>query len=270
MDMKITKRDAALLIGLGGILIAVAVYYFVYMPLGDKQRALEAENVTLQQRVDDLQTMANNKEFYASEIERMTNENNALMDQFPADVREEDMVMQAVGLQATAPWESVSVISIGTAEERYVLGQKQAEADAAAAQTDATASTDGTAPDAASTPADSNTVAVAGTDTVVKKMLRKQVGITYQADYEGFKSGMKEIASQGNRETIEDVTAVYDIESGILASTVKVNMHYITGTDKTYTPPQIPYIQQGTDNIFGTISLINTSEDQASTEEETE
>lgn len=278
MDMKISKRDAALLIGLAGILIIVAVYYFLYMPLGEKQTALEAENATLQIRVDELQVMADNKEHYLSETARLTEESNAIMDQFPSDVREEDMVMLAVSLQNSAPWESVSLITLYPVEERYVIGQKQAEAaasEAAAAQAAAAeaAATDPEAAEAAATdPAATvpeTVIATPGTDAATKILYREQAGITYQADYSGFKNSMSDIAAQGNRETIDSINAVYDITTGVLASTVNVNMYYITGTGKEYVSPQIPFIPQGTDNIFGTISLTDTGEGETA-EEETE
>lgn len=268
MDMKISKRDAALLIGLAGILIIVAVYYFLYMPLDEKKIALEAENVTLQQRVDELQGMADNQEFYLTETARLTEESNAMMDQFPADIREEDMVMLAVTLQQSAPWESVSSIAMTSAEERYVMGQKQAEEAAAEAAAAAAAAEAGTA-EATEPVMTEPVIADADMQAAVKTLYRRQAAITYQADYDGFKGSLDTIGRIPDRKTIDSVTAVYDVNTGILASTVNVNMYYITGTDKVYVAPQIPFIPQGTDNIFGTISLAGLEEGQE-TEDEAE
>ena len=223
MDMKITKRDAALLIGLAGVLIIVAVYYLLYLPLDEKKIALESENVTLQQRVNELQQMADNQSFYQSEIVRLTEENTTMMDQFPSDVREEDMVMLAVTLEQNSPWESVSSIAMTAAEERYVLGQKQAEeaaaaATAAAAEAEAAAGTDTAAAEAATATEPTTTdqsVAQAGTESALKTLYRKQAAITCQTDYDGFKNSLGAIGTFSDRRTIDSVTAVYDVNTGI-------------------------------------------------------
>ena len=40
MNMEITKKDASLLIGLFGVLVAVVVYYFVFVPYTEKADSL--------------------------------------------------------------------------------------------------------------------------------------------------------------------------------------------------------------------------------------
>lgn len=264
MNMSMSKKDIVLLIAVAGILAAVCSYFLVYKPYTEKTLVLEAENATLQTRVDELQAMADNKEYYLSETARMTEESNMIMDQFPSDVREEDMVMLAVTLQNSAPLEAVPLVTMSPAEERYVIGQAQAEA-AAAAQAAAAAEAAAANPEASGTePAPTETaVATPGTDVATKVLNRKQAGLTYLADYDGFKNSMSTIAAQGNRETIDSVNAVYDIATGVLSGNVNVNMYYITGTDKEYIAPQLPFIPQGTDNIFGTISLTGTDEGEA-------
>ena len=51
------------------------------------------------------------------------------------------------------------------------------------------------------------------------------------------------------------IQAVYDITTGILATTYTIRSPYVINTDKIYKEPEVPFIIQGTDNIFGTISL---------------
>lgn len=259
MDMKVSKRDAALLIGLAGILIMAAVYYFVYLPMDEKKVALEAENATLTTRVNELQTLYDEKDLYIAQTESMKAEIDTICNSFPADVKTEDMIMLGVDLANTAPL-SVQAINMGEAEDVYHVGQAVAEAkaaeEAAAAAQTATEDTDGAA---AVTPAP--TEQPAG-DTAAEKVLYKKLcGITYLVTYSGFKSAINTICSSTDRRTIESVTATYDINTGLIAATQNINMYYMTGTDKAYEAPSIPFIPQGTDNIFGTVDLPRSNED---------
>ena len=260
MDMKISKRDAALLIGLAGILMIVAVYYFVYIPLDEKKIALESENATLQTRVTELQRMYDEKDTYIAQTESMKAEIDTICNSFPADVKTEDMIMLGVDLANTAPL-SVQSISMGVAEDMYHVGQAVAEAAAAeaAAAAAATATEDGTtAPAPVPEPVE---------PSADKVLYKKLCGITYQVTYDGFKNAINTICSSVDRRTIDSITATYDINTGLLAATQNINMYYMTGTDKEYVAPTIPFIPQGTDNIFGTIDLVVTEDEEADTQE---
>ena len=271
MDMKVSRRDAALLIGLAGILIIVVVYYFVYLPLDEKKIVLESENATLTTRVTELQRMYDEKDTYIAQTESMKLEIDTICNSFPADVKTEDMIMLSVDLANTAPL-SVQSISMGEAEDMYHVGQAAAEAAAAeaaaaaaAAATTEDGTTDAAATDAAAAPAQAETTAP--TEVSADKVLYKKLcGVTYQVTYDGFKNAINTICSGADRRTIESVTATYDINTGLLAATQNINMYYMTGTDKEYVAPTIPFIPQGTDNIFGTIDLAAT-EDTADTQE---
>ncbi|MDO5574133.1 MAG: hypothetical protein Q4G60_09190 [bacterium] len=262
MDMKVSRRDAALLIGLAGILIIVAVYYFVYLPLDEKKIALESENTTLTTRVTELQRMYDEKDTYIAQTESMKAEIDTICNSFPADVKTEDMIMLSVDLANTAPL-SVQSISMGVAEDMYHVGQAAA-AEAAAAAAAAATTEDGTT-DAAAAPAPAETTTP--TEVSADKVLYKKLcGVTYQVTYDGFKNAINTVCSSADRRTIDSITATYDINTGLLAATQNINMYYMTGTDKEYVAPTIPFIPQGTDNIFGTIDLAAT-EDTADTQE---
>lgn len=278
MDMKISKRDAALLIGLAGILIMVAVYYFVYLPMDEKKVALEAENATLTTRVTELQRMYDEKEMYIAQTESMKAEIDTIFNSFPVDVRTEDMIMMGVDLANNAPL-NIQAINMSAAEDLYHVGQAQAEAAAAeaaaaAAEQAAAAAADGTT-DATADPAAAGTTdpAAAPSSTEPEKVLyKKTAGITYLTTYEGFKNSITQITNSADRRVIESVTATYDVTTGLMAGNTNVTMYYLTGTNKEYVAPSIPFIPQGTSNIFGTVDTMqgegNTGEE--TTEEETE
>ena len=62
MNMKLKKSDVNILIMLLGILIPVAIYFFVYTSFTEKTAAMNADNETLQTEVDYLQDLADHKQ----------------------------------------------------------------------------------------------------------------------------------------------------------------------------------------------------------------
>lgn len=262
MDMKISRRDAALLIGLAGILIMVAVYYFVYLPMDAKKVALEAENATLTTRVNELQVMYNEKDIYIAQTESMKAEIDTIYDSFPVDVRTEDMIMMGVDLANTSPL-NIQSINMSEPEDMYHIGQAAAEATAAeAADTESTG--DGTVDATAAT-----TVATVQEEPE-KVLYKKKAGITYLTTYDGFKNSIVQITNSADRRVIDSVTVTYDISTGLMAGNTNISMYYLTGTNKEYVAPNIPFIPQGTDNIFGTVDIMSMNETTGEAEEASE
>ena len=62
MSLAVTKRDIGLLIGLVGVLLAVLAYNFAYTPYTEKTKTLETENKALEQRVQILQSLADQRD----------------------------------------------------------------------------------------------------------------------------------------------------------------------------------------------------------------
>ena len=111
--MKISKRDAGLLLGLLGLLVAVAAYMWVYTPMKEKQAAIEAEIVVLAQRESELVRMQANLEHYKEEIVRLNGVKEEYIVEFPADIKPETEIMYAVELEEEVEVE-FSTLSYGT------------------------------------------------------------------------------------------------------------------------------------------------------------
>lgn len=253
--MKVSKKDIVLLIALAGILAAVCSYFFIYKPYNEKAEQLGSENRELQTRVAELQNLKDNEALYIEETQKMQTAMNDIYNIFPADVRTEDAIMLAVDLAYAAPLD-VKSISIGTPKDLYHVGKAVAEAEAAAAAAEAAAAPAPEGTDAAAEAAPAATDATqpaAETPAEPEKVLySKETIFTYEATYDAFKSALTQIVTDTDRKLIGPVTASYNTESGMLTASTSVSMLYLTGTDKEYVAPVIPFIPQGIDNIFGT------------------
>lgn len=266
--MKVSKRDAALLIGLLGVIIAGLTYYFIYMNYSEKAKQLEADNRVLAQRVQVLQELSNKRESMLNEISEYTEKAGKILDRFPADVKEDDAIMYAVKLQDEAPIEYISSVRIGAASDIYTMQDVNALAEARAAEllgnTSAAPAEEAPAEEAENTDAVGEAVEGLANDYSLKS---RAIDISMVSTYEGFKNGIKMITGRNDRTQLT-LSAAYDIETGLVAAQFSLLSDYIEGSGRSYVQPQVPYIQKGTDNIFGTVEL--TTENSGGSEESEE
>lgn len=274
MNMEITKKDASLLIGLFGVLVAVVVYYFVFVPYTEKADSLKSENISLNSRVQTLQLLANDYDNLLQQTKDNQESLKKILDRFPSDVKEEDMIMLAVQLQSQGAFDSITGLSIGEATDVYAV----TDLDAKVAETvDGRLGTTTAATDSSQTEGTEEGVQ---TETATEEsagdveltpgqlnldgnyVLRERTGeITGTSSYEGFKQAIQMLTERNDRTQI-NVMASYDIETGLLDSSMTIIADFMTGTGKPYVAPAIPFVPQGTGNIFGTVDLTKQAEDE--------
>ncbi len=237
--MKAKKSEINILIMLIGILLAVLSYFVVYSKFTEKRDALVAENATLQSEVDALQQLADNKQFYIDETNRMDNEIQDILSGFPGEVRAEDHVMYTAGFEAMFPdtiW--VNGLEIDDTELVHIATSEQAAPvnDAIVEDTG-----DGVANDAV--------VASGGLkDTVF--LYSSPFRMRYKITYRSFKDVVKMIIQSDERMSIQDITLAYDAESGCLAGSLEATVYTVTGTDYIYKELDIPGVRTGVADIF--------------------
>ncbi len=258
MKYVMTNRDKAIILGLLGVVILILTIKFVYMDLSDKTTQLKAVNNSIQQRVDVLQSIADQQ----AELVAATNSNNQtaemIMSRFPSNVYEEDVIMFAKAMEEFSPYESMTDIKIGAPTEKYKFEDIKSKTDeevkgyipekvdsnaapAAPAEEGATEET----PPAPAAKTDGEGLPV---------LYTRKNSIQGYTDYDGLKNAIRFIVDSNDRCSLA-VNANYDIETGILQANVDVGNYYVTGTDKPYIEPEITNVLQGTENIFGTVSL---------------
>ena len=248
-----------------GILVFFVGWYFGYRPQMEKADQIEDLNGALEEQLQDLLELAENKDFYVSETASIKDKISEYISEFPADVRPEDGIVLAnkmeneLGFQITnvGVGEKEFVASIdGSSEEDLAQSQDQTMSEQANAQTqeqiDNIEGTDSQAEEALQNASDA-AAADQSSDSQVPVLYRTQVTLQFNGTYAGLKKAVLYVADQSGRMTLDNVNASYDTSTGNLTGTIIVNIFSMSGTERTYTEPDAGSVAYGTDNIFGTV-----------------
>ena len=243
--MKLKKSDINILLIVLGLAIAAIAYFFVFTKLNEKTDAMKANNASLQQEVDRLQELANNKQKFLDDTATMQDEIENIKAQFAAAYKPEDEVLYVRELEKSFDASAKTVNMPGTSpmEVAQAAADQTAAAPAAPAAEESVDATEVTG-DAA--PVD------ATAQTAASEILLYQTPVTinFVASYNSIKDIVKRLNTDEMRKSVETLSLAFDSETGDLTGTMLFNMYSLTGTDVTYTTPEIPGITFGTNNIF--------------------
>ena len=164
---------------------------------------------------------------------------------------EEDMIMLAVELEETAPFEEISSISISTPAEVYVSADVTPMVEAKVQELLGT-----TAPADPAQTADATQVAapVEQTAAATYTLYNRTGSISCTTSYTGLKNAVSYISNRFDKSDLE-LSATYDMATGLLSADITVISSYLPGTEKLYAAPSTPFVPKGTSNIFGTIEV---------------
>lgn len=250
--MKLKKSDINLLIMLAGVLIALASYLFVFKAFNEKRAVLEGDNAALQTEVDELQKLADNKQFYIDETTRMNEEIATTMGYFPPGILEEDIIMYTYNLENSQP---IFFESISTDVPQLVTIASDAPTDA---QQDAVVEEGTEVTEQTSDVQD----AVTETPQLQDEVFLYATPVTYgfKSTYRSIKDLITEMLRGQDRMGLQSVTLSFDAETGCIQGSLAVNEYTMQGTGKYYELMDIQGVPTGVDDIFksGTVLNINT------------
>ena len=245
--MKLKKSDVNILLIVLGIGVALLAYFLVFTKLNDKTDELKVQNASLQQEVDRLQDLANNKQKYLDDTATMQDEIENIKAQFAAAYQPEDEILYVDNLEKNFDTTANAINMPGTSPVEVVT-----TADTSAAQT-ADASTETDATDAADateeTAATTDNTATAGTASEIL-LYQTPVTMDFIASYNAVKDIVKIMNEDQMRKSIDGLSLSFDAETGDLTGTLVFNMYSLTGTDATYTTPVVSNVVMGSSNIF--------------------
>lgn len=223
--MKTKKNEIALLIGLLGIAVAVAVYILVFNPYQDKTEAVRADNVVQGEYLAKLEDWASRTEQMQKDTEKMIQEVNTTFSRFPVKSKSEDAIMYAAGLESQDPETYISAIGITDpllCYEAQPTGVKLKDTDQLATHT--------------------------------YQLYNQKITYTQQFTYDGMKRYVNSIVKDSNRKSIESLNVAYDSSTGILIGVTEMNLYTLTGTESEYQKTSIPPMPVGTSDIFGSLN----------------
>lgn len=235
--MKLRKTDVSLILAALGVLVGVASYFLIYKKCNERTDALNAENAQLQQEVDYLQDLADNKQQYLDDTAFMQAEIDNIIAQFAPEYKPEDEILYALGLEENYDV-TIAAMQFG--------GSLPIEVAAPVAQTvqseDEAVAEDGAVEVSTETPAQ---------EAAPQKLLyRSPVTISLLTSYNSIKDVITQITTDQDRKSIESLTLAFDSETGDLTGSMAFSMYSMTGTDKEYVIPDVSGIRYGTNNIF--------------------
>jgi len=207
------------------LLVLLAVYMLGYKKYTTMATEKQTANAALEKEVEGLKDYYINEAKYKAEMEPMVERIHAIMNQFPADVLEEDVIMHAVKTQLGAEVEYSNI----------TISENEAYQDVASEIVLATNQED----------MQSGISFVKRTGTYNNELdytnLKKSVQTVFDSDYN---IGIKKI-----------LYSRQDDLSPMLTGTLELEFYSMIGNGKVYEKPNmIPY-ENGSTNIFGVLFM---------------
>lgn len=263
--MKISMRDKKLLLMFSGIAVFGAGWFFGYRPQMEMAASIEASNQPLEERLQNLLQLAENKDFYVSETADAQAKINEYVSKFPADVKEENGIVLAQNMESSLGMQ-IANVGVGTkefvasldgsSEEDIAQNDGQTMSEQANAQTqEQIDEIEGTDSQAAEDLQNASDAAVAqdASSFQTPVLYRTQDTLQFTGTYASLKDAVTYLAEQTGRMTLDNVNASFDTSTGYLTGSIVVNMFSMAGTGNVYTEPDAGQVAYGTSNIFGTI-----------------
>ncbi len=257
-----STRDKKLLIILAGVAVLALTYFFVFSPQADKRDQLENENMNLKSQYSELSTLAAKADEYTQKTQDMSDEMEAVYNNFPSYLQIENGIMDAVEIEKSTNTH-ISELTVGSP----VAVDVTASADGTDGSTDNSSSTDtssdssqstytsnssnsdGTAADGTGTDGSSST---ASSSVTGYQLYDVSTVMAFTSEYHGLKAMLGEVIGSSDKKTVSTLNVSFDDSTGKLTGELLVDSYFLYGLDKPYEAPYIPSVPHGTDNLFGT------------------
>lgn len=223
------NQNTFLGITLVGLIVLVLQYVFIYMDYTQKTEELTASNAEIRKEIEELQVYADNIETYKSEINDMKTVIENTVAEYPADAREEDVIMLAVQIQEK---NAIAYNSINMEETEGVY----------------------------TVPYDN--VKLAEIEEMDRDLVFARKHATYASvtNYDNMKSCIKQIFDSSNRIGIGSIVYVKNEEDGTLEGSMDLYFYSAAGTGKEYVVPDISQYLSGTSDLFRSDKVVGTNE----------
>lgn len=214
----LTKQTFTLLVIVEALLLLI-VYIYVYKDYSEKTKLIEAENNETQALLNELEVYYNNMDKYKKETEEIKDAVVEIMSEYPADAREEDVIMLAVQMQEQNEVEFDSIGMDGS-ESVYTVPQ--------------------------------NLIQMADIEGYERDIIFNKKLTTYsnKTDYANLKGTIAQIFDSPNRIAIDTIVYIKNETTGLLEGNLDLVFYSAFGTDKEYVTPDIAEYISGTSDLF--------------------
>ncbi len=216
--MKISKNEARLLIVLGGILLFVVMYFVVNNRVIESTEEVEAELAVIQPELTQLEALYADRATYLSEIESDKLYAAEQLEQYPAGIRPQDIIVWTLDLEEQVDFD-IDTLTFGE-EQLVVEFPGYVSVDGEEVRTDLSA-------------------------------YKTTSNVTGQLSYEQLKSSIDYIYATEEKTALDSVSISYDAETSKLAGNFVISKFFITYPEAQYQESQMPLVPIGTDELFG-------------------
>ena len=216
--MKISNKDAKLLYVVGGLLVFVLVYMYGFQPLQEKNAKLLSEIENLEKECDKLEIYYKNIDTYEAKIEEYREAVKQDLALFPAEIKEEDIVVYLLNLQEA---NDIDLMSIEFEEPIDIVNFY-------------------------------GMMDVEGVDQTTR-MNGQKIGTVATAEltYKELKDVLQYIYDTQTQTTLEKVTVVYDEENDTLNGSLNFARYILNYEEAEYVPEILPDVAIGQEDLFG-------------------
>lgn len=202
-----------------GLVVFVFVYVYVYLGYMEKTETLEQSNMTLRNELRALEEHYQNMDSYKQGIEEMQIAIEDILQEYPADAREENVVMLAVQIQEE---NDITYRSINMEEQEAVY----------------------TVPH--------DLFVAAGQEGFETDVVFAQKHATYvnETSYDDLKECIAQVYAAKERIGIDNIVYCKNTETGMLEGNINLYFYSAAGTGKTYEAPDMAEYISGTENLF--------------------
>lgn len=219
INRELFNKKVMTYIALIGTVVLVMVYVLVYMKFTTLTEALEATNNNMQRDVDILKEYYEHMDEYQQDIMAMREEIDEILSAYPADAREEDVLMLAVNMQEE---NVVNFSNINMEQPALVVAVPQ------------------------------NIVEAAAVDNLNSEIdfMEKKSTYVMETDYSNLKGLVETIYASDNRIAINNIALTMDDGGKILSGNIDVSFYSAAGTGKEYEAPDIEEYISGVSDLF--------------------
>lgn len=238
MKLKITKREKNMIVILVGILLVMASYYLGYRTFKSRTDILKQQNQILESQIQTLEGISAEKDAYVAKTEEMQTSMNAIIQKFPSNMISEDIILYMRNLEQKT---DSYVHNITTPAKQYVNITATEETDVLSSMEDVTGAireygfvNDGKVP-----------------DTRSMQLAQVESAVNCSITYKGLKDIVTDITENDNRKSIDNISLVFNENTGDLAGSMTVIYYTLSGTGREYLQPTITGTSHGIECIFG-------------------
>jgi len=225
--MSVSTNDKRLLLILLGLAVFLVLYFGVSKVYSAKQVDLETQISALSPQLETLRAYNQDQAKYKGEVDTMSADINTQLASYPGDMRSEDLIMFVTELEDKV---GINVSGFSVVSPALVSSFSLPE------KTDS------------------------GVSSYQLAAFQTGLSASCTMSYTQMKKLVDYIYASKDKTNIDDISLSYSSNSGALSASLTLSRYFIVSSDYVYNETNIPSVQKGADNPFGTVMTMSSAQ----------